>query len=327
MFGPGRFTKVWHKQPILRGTSKSPLRPSIRKETDMPKLLPIIAATLALSAFTAPAFAADAATGKDDPVIARVNGQEIHRSDFLRQLAMMGPQAQQVPPQMLYPELLQKMIATKIVSTQGYADKMQDSKEVKEQVKDSEAQFVAQAYVHKSIEPQITEAKIKARYDDLASKFKPQDEVRASHILVANEADANDIIKQLKGGADFAKLAADKSKDTGSAKQGGDLGYFAHDAMVKPFADAAFAMKPGDVSSTPVKTEFGYHVIKVVDKRKSAPPPLSQVHDQIANQVGQELTNDLVKSLEAKAKVEKFNLDGTPLKTAAAPAAAPATTK
>jgi len=275
----------------------------------MSKKLLLGAAALVLCAFSAPAFAADA-----DPVVARVNGSEIHRSDVMHEMQMMGPQAQQIPPQMLYPQLLQKLIATKLVSDQGYAQKLQNSKEVKEQMKTVEAQIVAEAYVHDTIQPKLTDDKIKARYEELAAKFKPQDEVRARHILVKTEDEANDIIKQLKGGADFAKLATDKSTDTGSAKNGGDLGYFNHDAMVKPFADAAFAMKVGEVSDKPVKSDFGYHIIKVEDKRKSAPPPFAEVKDQVANQLGQEMTADLIKSLEAKAKVEKFNIDGTPMK-------------
>jgi peptidyl-prolyl cis-trans isomerase C len=281
----------------------------------------IAIAALALGLLSAPAMAADAAAaGKDgDPVVARVNGQELHRSDVLRVLQSMGPQADKVPMQMLYPEVLQKMIATKIVSEKGYEEKLQNDPEAKSELKDAEAQIVAQLYVHKAIQPKITDAKIKERYDQLAAKFKPEDEVRASHILFTGptaEKDAEDAIKQLKGGADFAKLAEEKSKDTGSSKQGGDLGYFTHDVMVKEFADAAFAMKPGELSDKPVKSSFGYHVIKVVDKRKSAPPPLAEVHDQIANALGQEYTNDLIKNLESKAKVEKFNLDGTPMKTA-----------
>lgn len=299
----------------------------------MPLSAPTFAlAALVLGAFALPAFAAapasapataPAAQPVGDPVIARVNGQEIHRSDFARQLQAMGPQAERVPMQILYPEILQKMIATKIVSEKGYAEKLQNSPEVKEQLKDAEAQIVAQSYVRKTVQPKITEVKIKEKYDELSSKFKPQDEVRARHILVSSEDEANDVIKQLQGGADFAKLASEKSKDTGSAKNGGDLGYFGHDTMVKAFADAAFAMKPGEVSDKPIKTEFGYHVIKVEDKRKSAPPPLAEVHDQIANQLGQDITNDLVKGLEASAKIEKFNPDGSPLKTSdAQPAAA-----
>jgi peptidyl-prolyl cis-trans isomerase C len=275
----------------------------------------ILVATVALLGMLAtPALAAKAKV--DDPVVARVNGEEIHRSDVMRELQMAGPQMQQLPPQMIYPQILQKMIATKIVSQKGYADGLQNDKDVKQRVKDLEDQVVAEAYVHKEVEPKITEAKIKERYEQLAAKFKPQDEVRARHILVKTEAEANDIIKQLKGGADFAKLAEEKSKDTGSAKQGGDLGYFVHDAMVKAFADAAFGMKVGEISDKPVKTEFGYHIIKVEDRRKSSPPPLAEVKEQIANQLGQELTNDEVKSLEAKAKIEKFNIDGSPLPAA-----------
>ncbi len=271
---------------------------------------------VSLSAMAAAGGAAPAATAGGDPVVARVNGEELHRSDVIREIQLLGPQAQQVPPQMLYPQLLQKMIATKLVATQAYAQKLQNDKEVKEKMKDAEAHIVAETYVHRTVQPKITEDKIKQRYDELSAKFKPQDEVKARHILVSSEDEANELIKQLKGGADFAKLAEEKSKDTGSAKQGGDLGYFSREMMVKPFSEAAFGMKDGEVSDKPIKTEFGWHIIKVEGRKKSSPPPMSEVHDQIANQLGQEMTNDLVKSIEAKAKVEKFNLDGTPMKTA-----------
>ncbi len=273
----------------------------------------VLLATVALlGALAMPVWAADDAA-KSDPVVARVNGEELRRSDVLRELQMAGPQLQQLPPQALYPQILHKMIATKVVAQKAYAAGMQNDPEIQKRMKALEAQVIAEAYVHKQVEPKITDAKIKERYDQLSSKFKPQDEVRARHILLKTEAEANDVIKQLKGGADFAKLAEEKSKDTGSAKQGGDLGYFVRDAMVKPFSEAAFAMKTGQVSDKPVKTEFGFHVIKVEDKRKSAPPPMAEVKDQIANQLGQEMTNDEVKALEAKAKVEKFNIDGSPL--------------
>ena len=96
------------------------------------------------------------------------------------------------------------------------------------------------------------------------------------------------------------------------------MGYFPQKMMVKPFAEAAFSMKVGEVTSKPVKTDFGFHIIKVEDKRKSAPPPLADVRGQIENKLGQEMTNDLIKSLVEKAKIEKFNLDGTPMKEAAA---------
>lgn len=279
----------------------------------MSKMLRVATLALALGALAIPAMAQDKAA-EGDPVVARVNGDKILRSEIVRELQSLGGQAQQIPPQMLYPQLLEKAIVTKIVSEKGYAEKLQNDKEVKERLKDAEAQIVADIYVRKAVEPKITEDKIKARYDELAAKYKPEDEVRARHILVPTEKEADELLKQIKDGADFAKLATEKSKDTGSAKQGGDLGYFTRGVMVKPFAEAAFGMKVGDISEKPVKTDFGYHIIKIEDRRKSSPPPLAEVKDQIRNQVGQELVQKLVKELVGKAKVEKFNVDGSPMK-------------
>lgn len=311
---------------IGRGRSchVSPLRfcRSNRKETSMSKKLAIAALVLAFGTLAVPVFAEDKSAGSD-PVVARVNGQEIRRQQVVKELQSLGPQAQQIPPQMLYPQLLQKVIVTHLVSAQGYSQKLQNDKEVKEKLKDAEAQIIADVYLRRTIQPKITDDKIKARYGELAAKYKPEDEVRARHILVPTEAEAQDVLKQLKGGADFAKLASEKSKDTGSAKDGGDLGYFGRSAMVKPFADAAFAMKVGEMSEKPVKTDFGYHVIKLEDRRKSSPPPLEEVKEQVANQVGQEMVSQLVKDMEAKAKIERFNIDGTPMKEEPA-AAAPA---
>lgn len=289
------------------------------------KMLRVALLALAIGTVSLPAFAEDkpAAAG-GDPVVARVNGQEIRRSAVIEELQAMGPQAQQVPPQVLYPQILQRLVITKLVSSEGYKQKLQDDAEVKSRLKEAEENIVADVYVKKTVSPKITDDKLKAKYDELAAKFKPEDEVRARHILVPTEAEANEVIKQLKGGADFAKLAQEKSKDSGSFKQGGDLGYFTKTAMVKPFADAAFGMKVGQVSDKPIKTDFGYHVIKVEDKRKTAPPPVTEVKEQLRTQVGQEMAQQLVKDLETKAKIERFNLDGSPLQAAEAPATAPA---
>jgi peptidyl-prolyl cis-trans isomerase C len=290
----------------------------------MSKMLRIATLVVALGALALPAAAQDKATPAGDPVVAKVNGAEIHRSEIVHELQGMGAQAQQLPPQMLYPQLLQKAIVTKLVASQGYAQKLQNDKEVKDRLKEAEEQIVADVYVHKTVTPKITDDKLKAKYNDVVAKFKPEDEVRARHILVPTEAEANELLKQIKDGGDFAKLAEEKSKDTGSAKQGGDLGYFPRSAMVKPFAEAAFALKVGEISEKPVKTDFGYHIIKVEDRRKSSPPPMEEVKDQLTNQVGQELVQQLIKDLEAKAKIEKFNIDGSPLK---APAKADAAKK
>lgn len=285
----------------------------------MTKMFRIAVTALALSAIAVPTWAAEDKTAVADPIAARVNGQEIHYSEVIHEVQSLGAAAQQIPPQMLYPQLLKKMVITKLVSKQGYAQGLQNDKETKARVKQAEEKIVADIYIHKVIQPKITEDKIKARYNELSAKFKPEDEVRASHILVQTEAEAEDVIKQLKSGTDFAKLATEKSKDTGSAKQGGDLGYFTKEVMVKAFAEAAFTQKNGEISEKPVKTDFGYHVIKVVDRRKSSPPPLNEeVKDQITNQIGKEMVEEMVKNLEASAKIEKFNPDGSPMKDAPA---------
>ncbi|MGB4102220.1 MAG: peptidylprolyl isomerase [Alphaproteobacteria bacterium] len=264
---------------------------------------------MTLAVLTAPALAADA-----DPVVAKFSGKQILRSEVMKQIEGLGPQAQQMPLQMVFPQVLDRMVATRLVAAAGYAKGYEDNAEVKERLKSVKDELVAQAYVKQTVEPQATEDKIKARYDEMVKQFKPQDEVRARHILVKTDAEAKDVIKQLKGGADFAKLAMDKSKDTGSAKQGGDLGYFPKTEMVKEFAEAAFALKTGETSAAPVKTSFGYHVIKAEDRRKSAPPALDDaIRGQIKNQVASELAQKLVGDLVKDAKVERFNPDGTPM--------------
>lgn len=279
----------------------------------MSKIFRVATLALAVSVLAAPAVLVAPAMAAD-PVVAKVNGKSIYRSDVARELQTMGAKASQIPPKMVYPQLLEKLIVTKILSTKGYAQKIQKTKEVKQRLKAAEAQIVADVYIRKAIEPKISDSKIKAKYAELAKKFKAEDEVRARHILVETEKEAKALLEKLDDGEDFAKLAAAKSKDAGSAKRGGDLGYFPRSAMVKPFAAAAFSMKAGKVSSKPVKTDFGYHIIKVEDRRKSSPPALADVKDTIKNQVGQDLLQEMIKDIKKKAKVVRFNLDGTAVK-------------
>lgn len=289
-------------------------------------------AAAALGAVSMPALAQDAKAPAakapslaDDPVVARVNAKEIKRSDVLAMLQQLGPEVQQMPLQMIYPQLLEQLVQSELVSEAGYKAKLQDSAEVKRRLKEAEEQFVQQAWLRGEIDKRLTQDKLKAAFDKWTKENPPQDEVRARHILVAKKEDADAIIKQLKGGADFAKLAAEKGTD-GTKDNGGDLGYFVKDQMVKPFSDAAFAMKPGDLSQTPVKTDFGYHVIKVEDKRKQTPPTFEQAAPQLRPMVAQEIAEEVISGLRKGAKVETFNIDGTAMPAPAA-AAKPAEKK
>ena len=286
--------------------------------------------TLAFALLLAvPAFAQDATpaapamqTIDDSKVVARVNGEAVTAGDVKAEMAQLPPQLAQVPLQAIYPQLLEQIVIEHAVKQAGYAQKLQDDATVKSRLKDAEGKIVADEYLRRQVKAAVSEDTLKKAYEDYKKGFKSEPEARASHILVKTEAEANDIIKQLKGGADFAKLAAEKSDDKAAAKRGGDLGWFKKADMVQAFSDAAFAMKPGEVSTKPVKSEFGWHVIKLVDKRQSQPVPYEQVKPQLEAKLDQVQAQKTVKDILAKAKVERFQLDGsTPL---AAPSDKPA---
>lgn len=268
----------------------------------------------ALLLIAAPAFAADNAT---NPTVAKVNGDTITRAELLAEARALPAQLQQIPLATLYPNLLEQVITERVVRKAGYDADLQNSTEVKERLKEAEKKIVADEYLRQQVKKRITAEKLQARYDTYVKNFKPAEEVRASHILVKTEKEAAELIKQINGGADFAKLAGEKSIDKAAAAQGGDLGYFRKDDMVEPFAKAVFAMKTGEVTAKPVKTDFGWHVIKVVDKRQSKPDSFEKVKPELENSEAQTVAHDLVKELLQKAKIERFQLDGTPMATKA----------
>lgn len=266
-----------------------------------------------LSGFFAAFLAPFPAIAEDDVVVAKVNGAEIHKSDVMRELAALPPQLQQVPVDQIYPQLLDRMIDAKLLLAEGYAAKVNESAEFKERSKRAEERIITDLTLRDKIKPMVTDAKIKTLYDDIVKKSPVEEEVKARHILVANEKDAKDIIEQLNKGGDFNKLASEKSTDSVSAKEGGDLGYFTKKTMVPAFADAAFALKPGEYTKTPVKSEFGYHVIKVEDKRKAEPVKLEKVKAQLEAKLNDEMANEYVEGIKKKAKIERFGLDGKPI--------------
>ncbi|PWC56171.1 peptidylprolyl isomerase [Azospirillum sp. TSO22-1] len=260
-----------------------------------------------------------------DPVVARVNEQEVRLSDLMRLVSQLPPQVQQMPLDMIYGALVDQLVNQKLISAAGYKDGLDKTDETKAELKQAEERIVQRAFITKSVQSRITPDKLDAAYKDYLKNNPPQDEVKASHILVENEAEAKDIIAQLGKGGDFAKLAKEKSKDTVAAQQGGDLGYFTKETMVEPFANAAFAMKPGEISKEPVKTQFGYHVIKVEDKRKAPQPTLDEMKPQLEKEMSKDIVTAVIDDLRKGAKVETFQVDGSPMpKEEPAPAAKPA---
>ncbi|UKJ73691.1 peptidylprolyl isomerase [Azospirillum brasilense] len=265
------------------------------------------------AATPAPAAQAAPAPAEADPVVARVNGEAVHRSDVQRMVAQLPPQVQQMPLEMIYPAVIEQLVNSKLVAEAGYKANLAGTPEVKDEIKRAEERAVQRAYIQKEVQSRITPAKLDEAYQAFLKQNPAQEEVKAAHILVEKEDEAKAIIAQLKKGGDFAKLAKEKSKDPVAAEQGGDLGYFTKDTMVEPFADAAFAMKKGEVSKEPVKTQFGWHIIKVEDKRTQPQPSLDEVKPQLEQQLSKDIVTNVVDDLRKVAKVETFQLDGSPM--------------
>ncbi|HWK45161.1 MAG TPA: peptidylprolyl isomerase [Stellaceae bacterium] len=246
-----------------------------------------------------------------DPVVARIDGVELHKSDMLAAQHGLPPQVQQLPLDAIYPQLLDQMVDSQLVVKAGRDAKLAADPEVKQRVSKIEDRVIQQVYLDRFIEKSVTDDKLKAKYDAVYKGKTGKPEVHARHILLPTEAEAKAVIAELDKGGDFAKLATEKSKDPG-ASNGGDLGWFGKEDMVPEFADAAFKMKPGDYTKTPIKTQFGWHVIKVEETRTAPPPSFDQAKEELRSQVARDMVQARVTELRGKAKVELFQIDGTP---------------
>ena len=182
-----------------------------------------------------------------DPVVARVNGTPVYRSDLEALRASLPPQIQQQPAQQLYPKLLEQEVAMQLIMQSARKEKLTDDPRVKKMTALAEAQVLQDAYFDGIMRKEITEPKLRARYDQTIKASPPHEEVHARHILVATEDEAKQIIEQLKKGADFAKLAAEKTTDPAGKGSGGDLGYFSESDMVPEFAESGLCPEAGRV--------------------------------------------------------------------------------
>ena len=173
-----------------------------------------------------------------------------------------------------------------------------------------EDQILQRAYLEKQIEEGMTEEALKAGYEKFVAESKGGEEVRASHILVETEGQAKEIVSELAGGADFVELAKAKSIGPTSDK-GGDLGFFKRDGMLAEFSDAAFALNDGEITPTPVRTQYGWHVIKVVERRQARPPMFEEVEGEVRNRVTRDIGLEVMKTLRAAAEIKRFGPDGS----------------
>jgi peptidyl-prolyl cis-trans isomerase C len=277
-----------------------------------------IAASLAAPAAFAQSAPAAAAPKDADPVVAIVGSYKVHMSDLQADLQNAPAQAQQLPPDQLYQMLLSQEVDRKAVLAAALKEGLEKDPAVAQQMQDAANIKLENAYVQKKVLAQVTDAAVKAAYDKQYANKPGPEQVQARQILVQTESQAQDIIDQLNKGADFATLAQKDSIDPG-AKNGGELGWFSEDEMVPAFAQAAFALKPGEYTQTPVQTQFGWHVILVEGKRTAPTPALADVQSQIKQQLGDAAVQSTLDDVRAQVKIQLFNPDGTPV--AAAPAA------
>jgi len=256
---------------------------------------------LANLAWTVPSFAADS-----DAVLARINGSEIHESDLKLAEDELGPSLPaQMDPATHRESLLNYLIDMKIVAKAADDRKLGDSDDFKHHLDFARQRLLMDTLLNADGKAALTDEAEHKVYDDAVKHVAAEPEVHARHILVETEEEAKQVEEELKKGADFAELAKKKSKDPG-ASDGGDLGFFTKDQMVPEFSAAAFSLEPGKISD-PVKSQFGWHIIKVEEKRNRKPPDFEQVKPQIENYLTRKAQGATVEKLRADAKIERLD--------------------
>ena len=256
-----------------------------------------------------PAIAADDAAGKaeapsPDTVIATVNGDDIRQGDLDTAQESLEAQFARLPEEQRRAAALSALIELKLVATEAEKEKLDDAPDFQREMAFLRERALHNEFIEKKIAGAITDQEVRARYDKEIAATPPANEVHARHILVKTKEEAEKIIGELDDGADFEKLAAQHTTDPSGKSSGGDLGYFGPGQMVPEFEKAAFALGVGEYTKEPVQTQFGWHVIKVEDKRQKQPPAFDDVKDRIRQILLSEKYVETVGGLREAAQVE-----------------------
>lgn len=264
------------------------------------RALGLIAAALLLALPIGPA------RSQDDPVVAKINGVEVRQSDLAMAEEDMGQQAQALTGDARRDYLVSYVTDVILAAKAAEAKKVQDQGEFKSRIAFIRNKLLMETLLQAEGKAAVTDQAMKKVYDEAVTQMGSEQEVRARHILVPTEAEAKAILAEIKKGTDFAELAKQKSKDPGAAAEGGDLGYFSKEQMVPEFAEAAYKMDKGQLSE-PVKTQFGWHIIKVEDKRTKPVPEFDKVKDQIETFVMRKAQSEFITKLRDGAKIERMD--------------------
>jgi peptidyl-prolyl cis-trans isomerase C len=265
----------------------------------MAKAMRFLAGAILSAGLALPVLAEDAPTAAT--VVATVNGTEITLGHMIVAREALPEQYKALPPDVLFKGILDQLVQQTALE-QSMEGKLTRRDAL--QMENDKRGYVSSRALEGVVLGAVTDEALQAAYDAKFKDAKPQTEYSASHILVADEAKAKELLAQLDGGADFAELAKANSTDTGSGANGGDLGWFGLGMMVKPFEEAVVAATPGKVVG-PVKTDFGYHLILVKETRVAARPTLDDLRDELASDIEQKAIEAHVKSITEAAEVEK----------------------
>ncbi|MAZ02855.1 MAG: peptidylprolyl isomerase [Sneathiella sp.] len=238
----------------------------------------------------------------DSEVLATVNGENITEADIASLYSSLPQQYRQAPLAMIKEQLLQQLISMEVISQAAKKDNLSDNPEYKDRLDAVQTQLMQELYIKTKIDELVTDELLKEEYDKIVADFTPEEQLHARHILLKTEEEANDVIKLLDEGGDFAELA--KEYSTGpSGPNGGDLGFFAKGSMVPEFADAAFNLENGEYSKAPVESQFGFHVIKAEDRRNTEPPSFEEKKPELQAKVSNSVIDKLIEELKADASI------------------------
>lgn len=258
-------------------------------------VLPLLAA--------APAHAQDgAAVPAGSATVATVDDATITADEVQSVYDGLPPQYRQVPIEQLYPQIIERLVDRKLLAAAAREAGLDKTPAFRKQMERLTEGALQEAYLRDQVEPRLTEERLREEYRRRTAQEPKREEVRASHILLRTREDAAAAIEEIRGGADFAAVARDKSLDP-AGRGGGDLGFFTRDQMVKPFSDAAFALKPGEMTNRPVETQFGWHVIRVEDRRTSRARPFEEMEDEIRQSVIESTYDEAVERLRSAATI------------------------
>lgn len=258
---------------------------------------------LAFTALMAPAHLAVAEDASKTTIVAKVNGKAITEADMRLASSELANDLANLPPEVKRRAVAEYLIDNMLFAEAAEAADLGDTPEFEEQMRYLRRRLLREQYFEKMLKGKINEDEAKKIYDARVADLKPEEEFAARHILVESEDKAKELREKIVGGADFAEVAKENSTDPGSKEQGGLLGYFTKGQMVPEFEAAVVKMHKGEVSE-PIKTGFGWHVIKLEDRRQKPPPSFDSVKNTILNSLAVREAQKESTALREKSEVE-----------------------